>query len=320
MTAYPNFYLAGVPKAGTTALYTYLLEHPNILLPRPDGGSMKQKEPMYFATDLREEQDYTDEASYLELYADAGPEHLAVGDASVLYLCSKVALGNIRETVPDAKIVVMLRNPIETVVSYHGEIYRTFAEDVASFEAAWRLQEARRRGEAIPSTCQSPARLQYREVYDYPTQIERLWRHFPKEQTLILLFDDFKADTAGCYRRIQSFLGLPPHDLSEFKRVNENKRLRSRFLARLLLRPPPLLKRTAEILKSRLGINYTAIAVRLTEMNLGPPDEGEALSPEFRRELRETFEPDIRKLSQLLDRDLGAWVADSGAMTPRPAP
>jgi len=310
MPAYPNFYLAGVPKAGTTALYTYLLEHPNIFLPVPVGGSMKQKEPMYFATDLQDEQDYTDKDAYLELYAAAGDQHLAVGDASILYLYSKVALQRIRETVPDARIVVVLRNPIEAVVSYHAEIYKTLAEDVASFEQAWHLQEARRRGEAIPATCHSPARLQYRDVYDYPTQIERLWRLFPQEQTLILLFDDFKTDTAGCYRSIQAFLGLPAHELAAFEKVNENKQLRSRFLARLLLRPPPLLRRIAEMLKSSLGINYTAIAVRLTEMNLAPPSEPEALSAAFRRELWETFEPDIQALSRLLGRDLSAWTAN----------
>jgi hypothetical protein len=308
MPTYPNFYLAGVPKSGTTSLYTYLLEHPNIFLPVPVGGSMKQKEPMYFATDLREDQDYTDKNAYLGLYADIDAEHLAIGDASVLYLYSNVALGKIRAKVPNAKIVVMLRNPIEAVVSYHAELYKTLAEDVASFEQAWRLQEPRRQGEAIPATCHSPARLQYYDVYDYPTQIERLWRIFPKEQTLILLFDDFKADTAACYRRIQSFLGLPRHDLAAFKRVNENKQLRSRFLARLLLKPPPVVRRVAEMLKSTLGINYTAIAVRLTEMNLAPPSEGEELSPEFRRELKETFEPGILKLSHLLKRDLSAWL------------
>ncbi len=308
MTTYPNFYLAGVPKSGTTSLYTYLLEHPNIFLPVPVGGSMKQKEPMYFATDLREAQDYTDEDAYLGLYAGAGKEHLAIGDASVLYLYSDVALQKIRKKVPNARIVVLLRNPIEAVVSYHAELYKTLAEDVASFEEAWRLQEARRQGEAIPSTCHSPTRLQYYDVYDYPTQIERLWRVFPSEQTLILLFDDFKADTAGCYRRIQSFLGLPRHELTVFEKVNENKQLRSRFLARLLLQPPPLLRRIAETLKSTLKIDYTAIAVRLTQMNLAPPDGREALSPEFRRELRETFEPDIHKLSHLLGRDLSAWT------------
>jgi len=87
MTTYPNFYLAGVPKAGTTALYTYLLEHPNIFLPVPVGGSIKQKEPMYFATDLREDQDFTDRDAYLGLYADAGDEHLPtlpMGDSDQL--------------------------------------------------------------------------------------------------------------------------------------------------------------------------------------------------------------------------------------------
>jgi hypothetical protein len=313
MTTYPNFYLAGVPKCGTTSLYTYLLEHPNVFLPEPVGGSMKQKEPMYFATDLREDQDYTDQDAYLDLYADVDAEHRAIGDASVLYLYSNVALEQIRATVPNARIVVMLRNPIEAVVSYHAELYKTLAEDVASFEQAWRLQELRRRGEAIPATCHSPARLQYYDVYDYPTQIERLWSNFPNDQTLILLFDDFKADTAACYRQIQSFLGLPRHDLAEFKRINENKQLRSRVLARLLLKPPPVVRRVAETLKSTLGINYTAIAVRVTEMNLAPPSDGEDLSPDFRRELKETFEPGIRKLSRLLKRDLSPWLADRDA-------
>lgn len=317
MAEYPNFFLAGVPKAGTTALYAYLLQHPHVFLPLPDGGSMKQKEPNYFATDLREDGDCTDEDAYLGLYAAAGEAHLAVGDASILYLYSEVALRNIREVVPGAKIVVILRNPIDAVASYHSELYKTLSEDVASFEEAWALQDRRSRGEAIPATCHSPARLQYRDVYDYPKQIERLLSLFPREQTLILLFDDFAVDTAACYREIQNFLGLPLYELTDFERVNENRKNRSRLLARLLLRPPPRLKRAAELMKSNLGINYTAIAVRLTKMNLAPPDAPEALSAEFRRELKNTFGPDIETLSTLLGRDLSAWMtrldADPGS-------
>lgn len=309
--SYPNFYLAGVPKSGTTALYTYLLEHPNIFLPVPDGGSVKQKEPMFFATDLREEQDYTDKQAYLDLYSDSNDQHLALGDASVLYLYSKVALRNIYDKVPSARIVVVLRNPVEAVSSYHAELYKTLAEDVESFEEAWNLQERRKQGEEIPRTCGTPARLQYRDVYDYPTQLERLWEIFPKEQTLVILFDDFKADTAKCYDRIQEFLDLPRHEVGEFQKVNENKQLKSRFLARLLLRPPPLLRTVAEALKSRLGINYTAIAVWLTELNLSP-GERKALSPEFQQQLLDTFSPDIRKLSRLLGRDLSSWTGSQG--------
>jgi hypothetical protein len=305
--SFPNFYLAGVPKSGTTSLYTCLLEHPNLFLPLPDGGSVKQKEPMYFATDLQEEQDYTETSAYLDLYSQSTDEHLVLGDASVLYLYSKVALQNIRDKVPSAKIVTVLRNPLEAVHSYHAELYKTLAEDVESFEEAWNLQALRRRGDAIPKTCNTPARLQYRSVYDYPTQIKRLWSIFPKEQTLILLFDEFKADPSTFYYRIQEFLELPKHRLQELTRVNESQQLKSRFLAKLLLQPPPALRRVADRLKSDLGINYTAIAVWLTNLNL-TSGQREALSQEFQRQLLETFEPDVQELSRLLDRDLTSWT------------
>ena len=155
----PNFFILGAPKCGTTALSAYLREHPRVFVSQP-------KEPHYFCDDF----DYyyapgqRSEAHYLGLFADADERHLAVGEASVWYLYSATAARNIIAFAPDARIIVMVRNPVELVPSLHSQLRYMLDEAEPDPAAAWDLLDARARGEGLPDTVRVPEFLQYRDA------------------------------------------------------------------------------------------------------------------------------------------------------------
>src|SRR5262249_53369576 len=124
----PNFFIVGAPRCATTSMYTYLKQHPQIHL-------SLLKEPLFFATDLTiQPLAVTDEASYLGLFADAGDAR-RIGEGSVFYLLSKRAAEEIKRFSPRAKIIIMLRNPIDMMHSLHALYLRTGNEDL-DFEEA----------------------------------------------------------------------------------------------------------------------------------------------------------------------------------------
>src|SRR5437667_5641216 len=101
----PNFFIVGAPRCGTTALYTYLRQHPDIFLP-------ETKEPHYFNRDMNSGGAIRDHKEYLSLFAGA-QGRARVGEASVYYLSSAYAAREISKVCPGAKIIVMLRNPVD---------------------------------------------------------------------------------------------------------------------------------------------------------------------------------------------------------------
>src|SRR4051812_29453240 len=101
----PDFFIVGAPKCGTTALYEYLASHPYVFMP-------KTKDPHFFCEDMVGSRHAADLKDYLALFSDAGPDQI-VGEASVWYLFSEVAISKIFALRPDAKFIVMLRDPVE---------------------------------------------------------------------------------------------------------------------------------------------------------------------------------------------------------------
>ncbi len=221
--ARPNFFIAGAPKCGTTALFEYLRRHPDIFVPDP-----ARKESHYFADDLPGLQRYGPHGDYFRLFDRAQPHHQSIGEASVYYLYSSVALARIRKYDPEARIIAMFRNPLEAVYSYHSQLLHSLNEDVGDFRQAWRLQADRQQGSDIPRTCLEPSVLQYRDVFQFGSQCERLLSYFPAEQVKIVLFDEFVRTTRRVYGEILAFLGVPDDHRVSFPRVNENRQLRSR--------------------------------------------------------------------------------------------
>ncbi len=307
----PNFFILGAPKCGTTALSEYLRRHPRAFVSQP-------KEPHYFCEDF----DYyyapgrRSEEHYLRLFEAATGDHIAVGEASVWYLYSADAARNIAAFDPAARVVVMLRNPVELVPSLHSQLLYMLDEDEPDPARAWELQEARRRGERVPPRVRVPEFLQYGEAARLGAQLARVYESLPREQVLALVFDDLRADTGAVYRRTLDFLGLPDDGRTDFPRVNENKVHRAGAVARLTQRPPAALVGVARGVKRVARVDRLGVLERVRRGNRQVTRRRE-IDPELAAELRDFFREDVGELGELIGRDLGGWVAAPGGTLDR---
>jgi hypothetical protein len=297
----PGFFLAGAPKCGTTAFYLYLRAHPNIFLP-------KREDMHFFAKDFSVKWDQVGTfEEYLAYFRNVKREHKAVGERSVYYLFSKIALESVYAFNKDARIMIFLRSPIDHVCSFHSQMLFMLNENVADLEEAWHLQEVRLRGEHIPPTCADPQVLQYRGMASFGEQLQRALDIFPRDQVKVVLLEDFIEAPLLVYKELLRFLDLPYDGRTEFPKKNVRKRLRSKFLARLVLRQPPFIKAIMSGFKKLFGLEQTGLGVALMKMNTKHTEQLQ-LSPQFRRELVEAFRDDVMLLSNLLGRDLTHWL------------
>ena len=298
----PGFFILGAPKCGTTALSEYLRQHEQVFVSTP-------KEPHYFSEDF----DYyyaPGERSldhYLRLFADADERHLAVGEASVWYLYSQTAAREIMRFDPAARVIVMVRNPVELVPSLHSQMSYMLDEREPDVERAWRLQEARARGEGVPPTARVPAFLQYGEAARLGAQVRRVYEHVPADQVRVLVFDDLRADAGAVYREALEFLGVPDDGRTEFPRVNENQVHQSAAVARLTQRPPAPLVAMARGVKRVTGVERLGVLDRVRRSNRQVARR-EEITPAFAQELRDHFREDVGELGELIGRDLSAWT------------
>lgn len=296
-TREPTFMIVGAPKCGTTALYEYLQTHPQVFVSDP-------KEPHYYAEDLGDHRSVFTRDEYINLFAAAGPQHRAVGEASAWYLHSAGALAQVARELPHTKLVVMLRNPVELLRSLHSDMLWICFEDEPDFEKAWALQQERQTGGRVPRLCQVPWFLQYREVGRLASHSRRLLSLFPREQVRFFLLDDMKESPARVYRQALEFIGVPDDGRSEFPRVNASKRNRSQWLAQLQSAVVRSLPRTWIQAGKRIGLgklNRTITDLNCQEHRPVPPSHA------FRRQLVEEFHDDVCELEELLQRNLDPW-------------
>lgn len=300
----PNFFIIGAPKCGTTSLSEYLADHPRIFVSVP-------KEPLYFADDFMTYPGRIgDIETYTSIFRRAGSAHLAVAEASALYMYSSVAVQNIYDYDKNAKIVVMIRNPIDFLLSLHSQLLYGFQESEKDFEKAWRLQALRRDGKNVPSQCPEASLLQYAQIARFGDQLERVLNIFPKDQVKIILFEDFVSSTPEIYNDVLKFLNVPPDGRSSFQRINKRKEHTFDWLGKAMsARPLPMriLEGWTRNLLLMIGIRPKRVwhmLVRLTAKQTTKP----SLSPEFYAELVSEFASDIEKLSKLIGRDLNHWM------------
>jgi len=299
----PNFFIVGAPKAGTTALAKYLGTHPQVFM-------SPVKEPHYFATDLSRPIYVQDESIYLDLFRGATDKHIAVGEASVWYLYSSVAVQLIRHFNPLARIIVMVRNPLELVPSLHSQLLFSKCEEQVSLENALKMQEERSRGERLPRSVVSgrfPARcLSYTKVAKTGEQLERLLEIFPASQVKVILFDDFKTDPRRIYEETLSFLDVPSDSRDSFPRVNENKVRRIKWLGNPVNSGSRL---GAVLLKIRHALRLRGFGIIgwLSILN-SKRTQRVPLDRNLRRELADVFRADVAKLGMIMDRELSSWL------------
>jgi hypothetical protein len=295
----PNFFLIGAPKCGTTALSEYLGKHPNVFFSNP-------KEPEYFATDF-EGRVITNERDYLRLFQTADPSrHWAIGEGSVLYMFSKVAVSNILQFQPNAKFIVMLRNPTDLVISLHAQLLTVGNENLFSFLDAWNAESDRHVGKRIPVGCRDPQWLYYSEWGKLGTQLKKVLEIVPQRQLKVILFDDFVRDTPSVYRDVLEFLDLPDDGRTEFPKINERRSPRifllQTFLGTVMRFWLPL--RTKLTLGKGFGFgNY------LTKLNTTTAEKNR--DPEVHQVLAKFYKDEVLLLESLLNRDLGDWQGEN---------
>jgi hypothetical protein len=294
----PEFFIVGHPKSGTTALYEMLRCHPQIYMP-------DLKETRYFAPELhpgaREHAEHPrTRGDYLALFAGARPEQRA-GEASPSYLRSAFAAARIAELRPDARIIAILREPASFLRSLHLELVQDRVEPEKDLRRAIALEESRRlQIEVRPG-------LVYADYVRYVDQLRRYYDVFAREQVLVLIYDDFRADNEATVRGVLRFLGvddgLPVESIEAnptvaVRSVRMDGLVRSMYLGRgpagravragiKVLTPQRLRRGGLEVLQKR--VLYGA-----------PP----VVDEELMLELRRRFKGEVVALSEYLDRDL----------------
>ncbi|MBW3631876.1 MAG: sulfotransferase domain-containing protein [Chloroflexi bacterium] len=294
----PDFFIVGAPKAGTTSLYEYLRAHPKVFMPAA-------KELHYFGSDLefRRTARLT-ETEYLAYFSDVPDSAIRVGEASVRYLQSTRAAAEIASYCPNAAIIVMLRNPVDTLVAMHSEYIFSGLEDIEDFREALGAEEDRRAGRRIPGATNVPQVLFYRESVRYAEQVERYLAVFGTARVHVILFDDLRGNTEAVYASTLRFLGVNEHPLVEPQVVNPHKVARSQLLRRLVADPPAPLRYAARVLSRPLR---KRIYRALLDVNARPAPR-QTIDPTLRRDLQSEFSDDVQRLGRLIGRDLSHWL------------
>jgi hypothetical protein len=294
----PDFFIVGAQRSGTTAMMTYLGKHPEIFM-------VNDVEPHFFGTDLHRPTYIRDERSYQSLFNEAKDEK-RVGEKSVGYLYSKRAAVEIKEYQPSAKIIIMLRNPVDVLYSRHSRRVYFGNEDIFDFEAALDAEEDRRQGLQLPKGVglREAWRLLYRDRVKFVEQVQRYLDTFGRENVHIIIFDDFINDTASVYRDTLRFLDVNPDFQPEFQKLNIDRHVRSEGIHSFLKRPPKAVRSFVKtVTPFRLRQRVVNVLLSLnTKHEPRPP-----LPQKLRSQLQAEFLPEVEQLSKLLGRDLTHW-------------
>jgi len=284
----PDFVIAGAPRCGTTALFTYLAQHPSIFAPRI-------KEPAFFCKDLPGGIATLDE--YRSLFA-AAPQNCLAFEASTRYLYSKVAIARVMAHNSATKVIVILRSPVDAAYSLHGYAYRYGYEAIVDFEQAWCAQASR----PLHGPDTSTFEYAYGPIYRYADQIARLLRLVPERQRHIVIYEEFFADPASHFARLLQFLNLPPTTIA-FSRVGEYAGAVLPRLERVLRQPPGWLRAIRAPLQPVFRAARLEPGAMIRRLNFTRRRKS-AMRPAFRAELQRYFSDDIAELEVLLGRPL----------------
>jgi hypothetical protein len=213
----PDFIIAGAAKAGTTSLWWYLVEHPHVIPPM-------KKEVCYFDVNFHRGINWYRMHFPLDRTARSvvGPQHGALtGESSPYYMFHPLAPARIAATLPDVKIIMLLRNPVDRAFS-HYQLKVKRRHETLSFDEAIEAETERLAGEheKIVNNPRYYSAAHDRSSYLarglYLEQIQRWQQYFPRKRLLVLESGEFFRQTADVYQRVLDYLGLPPWKPEQF--------------------------------------------------------------------------------------------------------
>ena len=301
-----NLFIVGAAKCGTTSLFRYLEQLPEIFTTEP-------KEPRFFATDIPDRHrliKYLE--NYENLYRTASANAAYLVDASPAYMYSRNAAKEIHSYNPEAKIIVMLRPPVEAVHSVHAQYLWQCDEDIADFSKAWALSDARSNGKNLPKNCSNPLVVCYKVFALFSEQLERYYRFFKPEQIHVILLEDMQRDVENEFVKVLNFLGLKYNAGSvDFTARNPNTYHRSRWLMRVVRGKFAGYSLIRDIAKA-LGLkSLKTIRSFVTRANT-KVEKRRCLDKELHQEIVGHYAADVSRLERLISRDLKHWRSLEG--------
>jgi Sulfotransferase domain len=303
----PDLFIVGAPKCGTTAMSHYLELHPDIYMAR--------KEMHYFGSDLHFARQFyrRNLEAYLAEFSQDHGRRLA-GDASVWYLYSTQAAAEIKAFNPDARIIIMLREPAEMLYSLYYQFRFDGNEHLPTFEQALAAEDERREGRGLGRQAYLAQGLLYRETARYTDQVRRYFEVFGSDRVHVIIYDDFAANVPAEYRRVLEFLGVGSTRIkAEFEEVNSNKYVRNQALQSAM--GDPLLRSAVLAVRPWLPRPVFGAAQKVdallrklnTRHAVRPP-----IATGLRRQLKAEFAREVESLGELIGRDLTHWNREDG--------
>jgi hypothetical protein len=290
----PTFIVIGAAKAGTTALYWYLSEHPAVFM-----SPVKETNFFGYGRDADGRLLYGDpEIHHFPIQTMAEYEQLfhgadgaaAIGEASPIYLECPQAAGRIRSAIPSVRLIASLRQPVERAYSDYLMHLR---------HRGLRFDPAR---DLTPSAPWATADSRWMQVSRYHGQLERYYAAFPRSQIHVALFDDLKRDALAMVQQVYRFVGVAPDFAPDFDTPHAIGGLpASRLLERVLTN-----RVVGAVVKPLLPITAANWVRRMRARNLKKPP---SLPKELQRELTaRLFRDDIERTARLIGRSLDHWL------------
>lgn len=270
----------------------------------------------YFGSDLRFGPQFyrRDHDAYLAEF-NACQGQPCIGESSVWYLFSRNAAREIKAFNPEARIIIMLREPVSMLYALFSAFRADGNEPLPEFSQALGAEADRRKGHNIGRRTYLAQGLVYREVPRFTDQVQRYFDVFGRERVHVIIYDDFHLDTSRAYYQALKFLGLTLQgEVPAFKpvnaNVNGNESVKSPLLRDIL--NDPLVRGSAIKLRALLPRPIFAWVqkqgLRLNASNfVESPSKRPALPPDLKLSLQREFAPEVERLGTLLGRDLTHW-------------
>ena len=294
----PNFIVLGAGKAGTQSVYNYLLEHPEIYM-------SPIKETNFFALngqqpDFKGPPDPINQYSVANIDAyralfDFVTDEKAIGEISPLYLYSSEAAANIKQTIPEAKLIVILRNPVDRAFSTYLFLRARLTETITDFSDALNREDIR-----IAQNWPWP--WHYKRLGFYHKQLQRYYDRFDPKQIKVYLYEDFRADNIAIMQDMYRFLEVDDSFVPDVSlQYNFSGLPKNKLLQYVLTGPNPIQSALKPLMPTKLR---RRIVSRIKRKNLTKP----SLPPEVRKQLVDYYRDEMLQLQQLLGRDLSHWL------------
>ncbi|PZD73252.1 hypothetical protein C1752_02325 [Acaryochloris thomasi RCC1774] len=295
MDRLPNFLIIGAAKGGTTSLYYYLDQHPQIYM-------SPLKEPRFFALEDEElnfqnpdqsinHTSVTTLSEYHKLF-DGVTHETAIGEASPLYLYSAKAVDRIAHYVPDTKLIAVLRNPVDRAYSCYKHL---IAQESLSFAEALQAEDKR--------IHQNWAHLwHYRQGGYYYAQLKPYFERFDRSQLKIYLFDDLIASPLDVIRDLFSFLEVDDTFTPELTHKNVSNNPKVKILQNILSERNSLRSFAKQVVPEQLRVS---VANKVRSWN---SKKFSAMPADIKEQLTKDYREDILSLQNLIERDLSRWL------------